>query len=94
MTWHAITDDEILTLGLTTDMHQRSAWLYRDVSQTQLSIARYTMGCKINGESYVYCPPTDELIRSDVLKAVQKLRKQHEALDKLAETSQQLGLYE
>lgn len=94
MTWAAITDDEVLTLGLEGKLSQATAWLYRNVSQTQLSIARLTMGCKISGQHYVYCPPTDELIRDDVLKAVQQLRKRHKALADLAEVSQQLGLYE
>jgi len=94
MNWAAITDDEVLTLGLDGKLSQATAWLYRNVSQTQLSIARLTMGCKINGQHYVYCPPTDELIRDDVLKAVQQLRKQHQALDSLVQTQEQLGLYE
>ena len=89
-----ITPDEWAALKLDDKLHQRSAWLYQAVSQTQLSIARHYGGAQVNGEHYVYCPPTDELIRGDVLKALGKLRKSRDALDKLAADAQQMGLYE
>ena len=89
-----ITPDEWAALKLDGKLHQRSAWLYQRVSQTQLSIARHYGGIAVNDESYVYCPPTDELIRGDVLKALGKLRKSRDALDKLAADAQQMGLYE
>ena len=89
-----ITPDEWAALKLDGKLHQRSAWLYQRVSQTQLSIARHYGGITVNGEHYVYCPPTDELIRGDVLKALGKLRKSRDALDKLAADAQQKGLYE
>lgn len=89
-----ITPDELASLKLENKLHRRSAWLYRGVSQTQLSIARHCGGISVNDESYVYCPPTDELIRGDVLKALGKLRKRRDALDKLAAIDQQMGLYE
>lgn len=89
-----ITPDEWAALVLDEKLHQRSAWLYQAVSQTQLSIARHYGGTTVNGESYVYIPPTDELIRGDVLKALGKLRKSRDALDKMAAIDQQLGLYE
>ena len=76
-----ITPDEWASLALDAKLHQRSAWLYQRVSQTQLSIARHYGGIAVNDESYVYCPPTDELIRGDVLKALGKLRKSRDALD-------------
>lgn len=89
-----ITPDEWAALKLDDKLHQRSAWLYQCVSQTQLSIARHYGGITVNGEHYVYCPPTDELIRGDVLKALSKLRKRRDALDKMAADAQQMGLYE
>jgi len=89
-----ITPDEWAALALDDKLHQRSAWLYQHVSQTQLSLARFAMGHIVNGEHYVYCPPTDELIRGDVLKALSKLRKRRDALDKMAADAQQMGLYE
>ena len=45
---------------------------YRDVSHTQLSIARHSGGTTINGKRFTYIPETDELIRDDVLKAIKK----------------------
>ena len=48
---------------------------YMDVSHTQLSIARYSGGCTVNGRHYVYFQATDELWRYDVLAMVQGWRK-------------------
>lgn len=48
---------------------------YMDVSHTQLSIARYSGGCTVNGRHYVYFQATDELWRDDVLAMVQGWRK-------------------
>ncbi len=39
-----------------------------NVSMTQFSVARFSGGCKINGESYTYILPHDQLVRDDVLK--------------------------
>jgi hypothetical protein len=50
------------------------ALAYRDVSNTQLSIARHYGGCTVNGASYYYYPDTDELIRHDVFRWVEKRR--------------------
>lgn len=94
MTWTAVTDDEVRMLGLDGKFGQSTAWLVRNASQTQLSIARHYGGLTWNDQHYTYMPATDELISDDALKAVQKLRKQHKALDTMAEISQQLGLYE
>ena len=55
-----------LKFGSTTGV------LYRNVSQTQLSIARHYGGCKISGHDYVYDPTDDSLIRADVLKFLKK----------------------
>jgi hypothetical protein len=52
----------------TCDLHKRTPYGIRGVSQTQFSIARYSGGCSYNGDSYTYIPTTDELIRDDVLK--------------------------
>lgn len=49
--------------------------LYRHISHGQLSLARYSMGARINGYHYVYNPVTDELLREDALKFLAKLRK-------------------
>jgi len=49
---------------------------YSNVSMTQLSIARYSGGAKINGKHFIYNPKDDSLIRADVLKYVAKLKKE------------------
>ena len=48
---------------------------YAEVSQTQLSIARHSGGCVVNGCRYTYCAATDELWRDDVLKMVHGWRR-------------------
>lgn len=40
-----------------------------NVSQTQLSVARYYGGCKLNGAEYHYDAESDTLIRMDIWKA-------------------------
>ena len=39
------------------------------------SAARYSMGCTYQGQHYSYIPPTDELIRADVVKWLAKRRR-------------------
>ena len=46
-----------------------------NVSQSQMSIARHYGGCTWQGEKYTYMPPTDELIRDDVLHWLVAKRK-------------------
>lgn len=55
---------------------------YGGVSNTQLSIARYSGGANINGAYYVYVHPIDALIREDVFKWITKNWKPstHEAV--------------
>ena len=48
---------------------------YADVSHGMLSIARYSMGAVVGGHRFDYIPEHDELWRADVLKLVQKWRK-------------------
>lgn len=56
-------------------LHKRTPFGIRNVSQTQFSIARYSGGCTLNGDRYVYIPHADELIRADVLKWKKKAQK-------------------
>ena len=49
--------------------------LYRNITQTQFSIARHYGGCKISGHEYFYDPTDDSLIRSDVLKFLKRRTK-------------------
>jgi hypothetical protein len=52
------------------------------VSKTQFSIARYSGGCKYQGKYYGYNYDTDELIREDVIKAVEKMRREAKKKEK------------
>jgi len=56
-------------------LHRRTPFGMQDVSRGMFSVARFSMGCVFNGDHYVYLPPTDELIRADVLKWQQKQKK-------------------
>lgn len=60
-------------------LHRRTPFGMRNVSKTQLSLARHYGGIKYNGDQYTYLPDTDELIRCDVQKWK---RKQERALKK------------
>lgn len=51
---------------------------YLNVSQTQLSIARYYGGAKVFGHNYTYDPTNDSLIRDDVLRREQKAKRDAE----------------
>ena len=55
--------------------HRRSPYVITHVSQTQFSVSRYYGGCTYRSESYTYLPHTDELIRDDVLRWMQKKRQ-------------------
>lgn len=48
---------------------------YANVSQTQLSIARYSGGCKVNDKHYIYNPADDSLMREDIVKWLVKQMK-------------------
>lgn len=48
---------------------------YPNVSMSQLSVARYYGGCKVNGQDYTYNPVDDSLIRNDVIRFFKKLKK-------------------
>ena len=48
---------------------------YPKVSQSQLSIARWAMGCTVGNHQFTYIPDSDELWRDDVLKLVRGWRR-------------------
>jgi hypothetical protein len=68
------TDDEKRRLQAEWP-NKADALGYPNVSQTQLSIARWAMGIAIGGKHFVYFPEHDELWRDDVLKLVHSWRK-------------------
>lgn len=49
-------------------------YVITNVSHTQLSVARHYGGITYQGRRYIYVPPSDELVRWDVLRLVGKLR--------------------
>ncbi len=69
-----LTEAEIQALHLS-ELHRRTPFVIGSVSFGMLSPMRHYGGGKFNGESYVYVPSTDELIRADVVKWLAKLRK-------------------
>jgi hypothetical protein len=50
------------------------ALAYADVCNTQLSIARYYGGATVNSTHYFYLPDTDELIRHDLFRWIERRR--------------------
>lgn len=69
-----LTAAEELALS-QSGLHQRTPYVIRGVRQSQLSIARHSGGCGVNGAYYTYVPPTDELIRDDVVRWLKRWRK-------------------
>lgn len=57
------------------ELHTRTPYGIKGVSQTQFSIARHYGAIKFNGETYTYFPDADELVRDDVLKWKKKQKK-------------------
>lgn len=72
-----ITDDEFFATDMLVKLKHGypTHWLYRNVSQTQLSIARLTGMVKINGHTFIYFPTSDELIWDDALKMIHNQRR-------------------
>lgn len=56
-------------------LHKRTPYIIQDVTKTQFSIARFYGAISYNGESYLYNPATDELIRADVLRFIESSRR-------------------
>ena len=48
-------------------LHRKTPYVIKNVSSSQLSIARHYGGIAYNGCNYIYFPESDELIRDDVL---------------------------
>ena len=56
-------------------LHKRTPYGMTNVSMSQFSISRYYGSCKFNGDLYTYIPSTDELVRNDVLKWMNRKEK-------------------
>jgi hypothetical protein len=61
-------------------LHTRTPYLIQCVRHTQFSIARHYGGVIYAGQPYTYIPLTDELIRADVLRFIQRRRKTKKAV--------------
>jgi hypothetical protein len=59
---------------------------------SQLSAARFTAGCVLNGKHYLLNYATDELVRADVLKAEAKARREEQAAKRAHAKDQQTKL--
>lgn len=66
---------------------------WRNVSRTQLSLARYSGGITVNGKHYVYNPQADELIRADILKRAVKWQREMDKHAKQEAKQAQKGLF-
>ena len=64
--------------------------VYYNVSESQLSIARYSGAATVNGKLFTYFPPPDDmLVRVDVLQFLCKLDKQIPKLHKKGRAAKQ-----
>lgn len=80
-----LTEAEVESLK-DLKLHRKTPYLIRGVSQTQFSIARHYGGTNFNGDSFTYCPETDECIRDDVHAKIMKDRRAAEKAAKLKAT--------
>lgn len=70
-----ITDEELAWL------EKQPAWITAPLAITDhhssfFILAKHTGSCKISGELYTYLKDTDELIRDDILKLVNRRRRE------------------
>ena len=70
-----LTDEEAKALDAAGGLDHHAPFLIQGVGTSQFSIARHYGGCKAYGRPYIYHPPTDELIRADVLRWLRRRRK-------------------
>ena len=71
-----MTLDQIVAMPWFQTLPQDECIGWTNVSQTQLSIARHSGGCTVNGKHYTYNPVADELVRSDILKRAAKWQRE------------------
>lgn len=88
---HSLADFLVLPLDVQQALDIPGKPLgWRNVSMTQLSIARWSGCVTVNGDLFTYFPQTDELIRDDVLKAIAKHKRSKAEFS--SERARQLGL--
>jgi hypothetical protein len=67
-----LTDAE---LAAVQHLHRSSPYTITGISYGIFSIARHYGGMKCQGDNYVYMPESDECVRTDVVRAVEKMRR-------------------
>ena len=88
--WATLTDAEraAVLLMLAPD----DEFMFRQVGMGMLSLARYSGAAMVNGKRFTYMREHDELVRDDVLKLVESLRKAQRKADKAAAKAAQREL--
>jgi hypothetical protein len=87
------TPEEMAAINASGLDFQFGPAVIRNVSKSQLSIARMYGGAHVFSHHYTYNPAADELIRDDVLKWMAK-RKREERKARVAEGQEkQQGLF-
>lgn len=66
---------------------------YGFVTQTQLSIARYYGGVRVNGKPFTYNPEDDSLIRDDAYRYIRKLKNKQRIAKEPTQQVEQMTLY-
>ena len=87
-----LTREELEALQ-SSGLHRITPYLIEGVSTSIFSVARYSGKARVNGDEYTYLDATDELIRDDVLKWLEKRRKAAVA-DKKRAAKVQRGLFD
>lgn len=67
-----LTDAELEAIQ---SLPRETPYQIHGVSQTQLSIARHSGGCRFNGAKYTYDYSDDSLTRNDVVRKVRSMRR-------------------
>lgn len=86
-----LTADELETVQ-SSGLDPFTPYVIEGVSRSQLSIARHFGGCTYGGREYAYISTTDELIRGDVVKWVEKRRKEAQRAARATTEAQQMEL--
>ena len=66
--------------------------MYCDVSYSQLSLARHAGGAMVHGRRFTYVTATDELIRDDLLKWIERRRREARRVQSSEFIAAQMGL--
>jgi hypothetical protein len=86
-----LTPDELDALQ-ASGLDPFTPYVIGGVSHSQFSVARHFGGCTYGGREYAYIPTTDELIREDVVKWVEKRRKEAQRTGRETDEAQQMEM--